>query len=88
MAILVTLQNHRDAEFPVDERTYRWAECQPAEGQQIHLHDQARLVNIDRVVWMSKPWPGNDRSMEDVVSSCVVVVTPNAPRQGWDGRYS
>jgi hypothetical protein len=92
MGLLVTLQNHRSSAFPVDERSYVWAEGQPHEGEFIHLHDQGRLVRVDRVVWMATEHPlAGSRSRKPTrpgVTAAVVVVTGTEPTEQFSGRYS
>lgn len=92
MGLLVTIQNHRSAAYPVDERSYVWAQGQPQMGEQIHLHDQSRLVRVDHVVWMAQEVPYDDGYGKRLASrACVAVVTgtdPNLPSAVFDGRYS
>jgi hypothetical protein len=90
MGLLVTLQNHRAAAFPVDERSYVWADTAPRVGDYIHLHDQSRLVKVDHIVWMAQEHPGagSRKPTRPGVAALVAVVTGHDPDQHWSGRYS
>jgi hypothetical protein len=61
----------------------------------VHLHDQSRLVRVDRVIWMAqerKLAAARTRTPRTPtypsVSACVIVVTGFDPATPFDGRYS
>lgn len=91
MAILVTLQNHRAAAFPVDEQTYNFAEGMvPRVGEYIHLHDQSRLAEVNHVIYMARgnPNAGTRKPGCAYCKAVVLVVTGTDPDRPWSGRYS
>ena len=91
MSILVTLQNHSDNPFPVEEESYVFTEGMvPRVGESIHLHDQSRVAKVERVIYMAQdnPHAGSRKPGRPYCCAVVLVVTGNDPNFPWPGRYS
>lgn len=86
---LVTIQNHRDAQHPVEQKSYVFAEGMvPRAGEHIHLHDQGRLAEVVTVVYMAQgPHPGTTMA-NAYCQSVILVVAGHEPNPDFDGLYS